>query len=416
LRTPDLISFWPVIQHIKGYKCPSCGCQLSEAKGLFFQGTHLLADIPCSCCDVEYYHTVPLAHDAIFPVAFTKDFTKVSYDLKAKDWQALPLIVSMKEEGGLVFEVKIEVKQAAHKMVLVNCLDVCYGHVFQKVLCADWLMKHHPDMGIILLIPEDFEWMVPLDGIAEVWCINVKIKDLNKRLDGFDQKIKQGLARFSEVFIANPPVWPDASQVDYANFLKHERFDVQQFCTRPIRISLVWREDRFWHSTRWEELLYLTSMKFGFSTAIKWWYVWRQMIQFKQLTKSIFKSFPKAKVAMVGLGKAGYVGLHIEDLRLQGTHTLGEETRWFPTLASSQMVVGVLGSSMLIPTSLSASVVSIVPKYMLTHAGEDIALPYQDRKLTFFARFVVGNPSVADVALQVKSILGEAKQFLHLLK
>ncbi len=59
--------------------CPDCGCKFGQSKALIFQGTHVLADCECECCENHYYHTVPSGHSAVFPISFSQKTSKTRF-------------------------------------------------------------------------------------------------------------------------------------------------------------------------------------------------------------------------------------------------------------------------------------------------------------------------------------------------
>lgn len=407
---------YPTLSDQKGYKCPDCGCELSQPHDLFFQGMHVLADISCTCCEIDYFQTFPVGHGALYPVSFTKDYRKVKYNPKVKAWRADPLLQSMWDaKQSFRPEVVVTIRKNVGKAILLNALDTCYGHVFQKILNIQWHMDHHTEYAIILLVPEGFEWMVP-EEVAEIWTVKCGLKELDKKIEGFDTWIKSQYSRFAELAISKAHIQPDASTIDWSTFLKHPRFDLKEFSKVPFNITCVWREDRFWHTYGWEETLYLASRKFNFFPYFKWFFVWRQMGNIRSLTKKVLKADKKAHFYLVGLGTDGKVPVGVEDKRLPGPYTKGEEALWIPLLSKSHVVVGVLGSHMLLPTALAAGFVDLVPPRMMDALGEDIAQPYTNRLSHFLGRFLVGHSTPSTVAKQVLSIVQGFSGYERLLK
>jgi hypothetical protein len=349
----------------------------------------------------------------LFPVSFSKDFEKSAYAPEVKWWRAVPLIQSMQFPAEFSPEIERVVFKKAGKIVFLNCLDTCYGHVFQKLLHAQAHLDDL-DFGLLVIIPEGFQWMVP-EGIAELWVVKAPLSDLHQRITGFDALVKGEFARFEEVKWSKAPIQPDASKINWPLFLKQSRFDLAQFQKLPCLVTFVWREDRFWHNTALEEILFLASKKFKVFDLVKWYFVWRQMGLFAKAAKQIKKRMGKAEFALVGLGHSGKAHLIFVDHRIPGKISHGKETEWFPVLAKSHVIIGILGSSMLIPTALAASFVDIVPHRMLALLGEDIAQPYSDRRLQFLGRFVHGTPSAKQVTRQVLGILQGFAQYSQLL-
>jgi hypothetical protein len=106
----------------------------------------------------------------------------------------------------------------------------------------------------------------------------------------------------------------------------------------------------------------------------------------------------------VGLGKTGRLSSGIIDMRAK-TVTDALETAWCQIYASSHVVVGVHGSNMLIPSSLAAGFVEILPRHKIDHLAEDVVPRHPKRQLFFLGRFLDAYASPRLVALHVCSLI-----------
>ena len=79
---------------------------------------------------------------------------KTSFSEKAAVWFAEPLIASY--FGGKSVDAVIERKVIfeTKKVVILNCLDDCYGHVLLKLLNTQRHLEKHPTLGLIVIIPK----------------------------------------------------------------------------------------------------------------------------------------------------------------------------------------------------------------------------------------------------------------------
>lgn len=389
------------------FRCPDCGCQLSQPHDLIFQGQHVLADIVCTCCDETYYQIYPVGHGAVFPVAFTKSGKRAHYPEAAKHWMALPLIRSMVADFSVELEIEIIRRAPADSIILLNCLDDCWGHVFQKILNAQRHLEGSPSQGLVILIPENFLWLVP-EGIAEVWVVKGKLSDLKKKVDNLNTFVKAQYTRFAQVFLSKANIQPDATKIEMERFAKIPKFDLSSFDKTPTVVTFLWREDRFWHRYAWEEFVFLASVKFGVSAFSKPYFLFRQWAKYLLLAKRIKKEFPKATFRVVGLGKRRGLSF-AEDLRVLQPNER-DEAEWCRIYASSHLVIGVHGSHMLLPTALAAGYIELLPRWKLDRFGEDIAQGYPDRRMQFLGRTLDGFASVKLVARNAVSML---KGYVH---
>jgi hypothetical protein len=315
---------------------------------------------------------------------------------------AKPLIASMLPTD--VFEPEIEVikyKEVSRALVL-NCLDDCWGHVFHKLLNSQNHLENDQEYGLILLIPSNFIWLVP-DGVAEVWAVNAKMNEFRKRINNLDGFIKKQFSQFKSVSLSEAHIQPDATKIDIAKFTKIERFNLDKFEESPFTVTFIWREDRFWHGNKWEELLFLASVKFGFLDRLKGYFCWRQMTKYNSVASHVKKKLPETQFNLVGVCKTGKAIVTISDLR-KNDFSEQTETEWCKVYAKSHLVVGVHGSNMLLPTALAGGFIEIMPSWKIERWGEDIVQPYPGRKAILLGRFLDGFCSSKLVARHVISI------------
>jgi hypothetical protein len=387
---------------------------LSTASSLLFQGQHILAEMQCTCCDIAYYHTVAIGHAAFFPVSFSYDGKITKFLPESEVWMAKPLIQSMLSDAAFV-EAEIEVlpHRKTSKALFLNCLDDCWGHVFHKLLNAQKHLENDSDWGLIVLIPSNFKWLI-LDGVAEVWALNLPMKDLKNRIVNLDAFVKSQLPRFHEAGLSNAHVQPNASSINIEKFTKIAPFDLKNFYVLPPKITFIWREDRFWHKSYVEEICYLASVKYGFSKLLVPFFAWLQMLRFGKLAKRISEKIPNSQFCLVGLGTNSNPPRLLNDLR-KNTFSEATEKEWVKCYAETHVIVGVHGSHMLLPTAMAAAFVELVPYWKLDRWGEDIAQPYQGRNSMFLGRILPGFSSSKLVAAHVVGVLRNYALFSKML-
>lgn len=403
-----MLSVYPELSSIH-CKCPDCGCELSQPHSLLFQGQHVLADIECTCCEIDYYQTVPVGHAAHFPVSFTKDGRKTRFVDLSKQWMALPLIRSMCGGQEVEVQISLHVYDQKSEVVVLNCLDSCWGHVFQKLLNATYHLQTHPEIGVIILLPESLKWLVP-KGVAEVWSVNVPLESLNRKIANLNTFVRAQFSRFDKVYLSEAPIQPQVKRAEIAQYVKTAPFSLDQFNTGPFWVTFVWREDRFWLSHPIEETLYFFSIKTGLLKYWKWYFAYRQMQKFKSVANVLRKQYPTLNTKVVGLGRLIKAPSILTDKRTS-FFTEEQELEQCGIYAQSHLVIGVHGSNMLLPTALAASFIELVPRWKLDRMGEDILQSYTDRTSHYLGRFVDGYASPKLVAAHAVSLLGNFKHF-----
>lgn len=385
-------------------QCKVCQSGAVNIQFFFFQGIHTLADSICQNCGFKFYWTLPIGHDLLFPIHLSKDNKKAFFHPRAKDWLAAPLIRSMKAGEGSKVEISIKTNRQLRDIVIVNCLDNCFGHVLTKIWNAYTLIDSHPQLGIIVLIPENLQWLLPPD-IAETWAVHLPLKALDNKLTGLDEFVHKQLERFERIHLSQTYTHLDHTRyIDMEKVLKRSRFDLATFERQPPCITFVLREDRFWYNRKSFDLLMRLSVKVGLKEKTKALFVSRQNQLVKKTAEAIKKALPEATFYATGLGKTDILWEEIEDLRVEKIQSK-TETLWNATYAESHLVIGVHGSSMLIPTALAAGFINILPRHKLEHLGEDTLLPYSNRFLHFLGRYLDEYATSQLVALHAISMI-----------
>lgn len=190
-------------------ECVTCGSKAASTHRLLFQGIHLLLECSCNECKTSFFQTVPIAHDVMFPISFSKDGLNLKFDKRAAVWLAEPLINSIVKKQtveGLL--IKSTSREATDEAILLNCLDDCFGHAYAKLLNAQFLIEAYPKSTLIILIAKNMQWMVPRQ-VSEVWTVEAKMSELAKHILNLNDFIHKEFNRFTKVYISTAKVWHD---------------------------------------------------------------------------------------------------------------------------------------------------------------------------------------------------------------
>jgi hypothetical protein len=115
---------------------------------------------------------------------------------------------------------------------------------------------------------------------------------------------------------------------------------------------------------------------------------------------------PNARFTVVGLAKPGGMPAGVADLRTLNMN-LDTELAWCRAYAQSQVVVGVHGSNMILPTAHAIGCVEILPYDRYGNIVQDISVRWNDRMQLFMYRFVDEFASPADVSRHVVSMFND---------
>ncbi len=394
--------------------CPSCGSTRATVQGVLFQGIHVLQSFHCEDCSVDSCSTLPAGHDALWPIAFSKDGTHVRYDAIADLWLARPLLKGMVGtfRSDYVIEKKIY-RQNSENAVLLNCLDYCFGHAFAKLWNIQAILESYPEFSVIVLIPENFEWLIP-EGVSEVWLVRGKMREMNKYMVNLDSQIKSEISRFSKFYLSTAKVFHDTSKINFEIFLRKKSFDISAFTKMKPCVTFVLREDRYWHGNAVEEFVNRALIKFEIQKYFTGYFIWRQNSLVRKTIKHMKKQRSDVKFVITGFGKKTFSDGSVEDRRV-GVINDTIEHEWCECYSQSHISIGVHGSNMLIPTMLSAGFIEILPSHKIQHIGEDTICRHQGRDAVFLARHVeafVSPRLLAQHAIHMLSF-GEIKKWIQ---
>ena len=385
--------------------CPSCKQGNVPSVDYLFQGTHVLGVFTCAACGFEFLHTLPIGHALEFPITISSADKKAMNQTPANQWLALPLQESFLSQNKLKVEVRIEQQKIIMgDPIIINCLDSCFGHLYAKVWNAQSLVNRHPEKDVIVLIPANYALMVPKEA-SEIWLVDIPITAVRFFLEGLDRWIKNQLERFEKVYLSQAYMHLDHHAfVNVEKLLGQKRFDLNQFHELPLQITFILREDRFWHGSRVMDYLFRLSVKLGRQQLLKSFFLRRQRYLVCKTSRYIGKSIPEVRFNATGLGKSQPLGGQINDLRVAQIN-LETERSWNKVYSQSQIVIGIHGSHMLLPTSLAAGFINLLPRYKIDHLVEDTVLPYSNRMLQFMGRFLDEFSSSSLIAMHAVSMV-----------
>lgn len=366
--------------------CPRCGGESRDTGELFFQGTHVLSEHSCGDCGLDFFATLPIGHAALFPVVCARGGSYARYNRQEGSWMALPLIRSFQEDAGVGAAIGLVQPNSGGDLILVNCLDSCFGHVFTKLWNVYLLKKQFPYKSLAVLLPARCRWLIT-DAEVEIWSVDLPLEEMGKGIRGLDAWVKQQFIRFGSVALSEVPVHPPLEGLDFEEILQARPFALEDFERQPLQLTFIWRSDRFWLNSRLLDFLHKASIKFGFQDRVRGLFCYRQARLLGRLLRKLSKSLPEAHLVVTGLGKEGRLPSGCKDQRVAEIDERVER-EWNEIYRHSQLVLGVHGSHMLIPTALSAGFVEILPRHKLPHLTEDISRQHGGHLGPFLGRFV----------------------------
>jgi len=387
-----LIKIQPFIDYIPS--CPYCGVDL-KSKKILWQGIHVVVISRCLSCQVEIVSDLPIGQALFTPYQVNKATNKIFGAKSALAWFGKPLLESLqKPEKDLPVVMKIEKRRVVKNAVILNCIDYLYGHSLLKLLNSDSYKDLDEHTGLIVIVPRFLSWMVP-KYVAEIWVVDILLSKSNNYYTKLHSQIEQQLTRFSTVHISLAHSHP--SNFEISNFTGVK---VRKMKGPPFHVTFIWREDRIWER-RWLGMI-LKILKLNL--------LW-QNYKVTKMFKSLRKTLPSITFSVLGLGRRTVFPDWINDKRVDVFDDKSERSTCL-LYSKSDLVIGVHGSNMLLPSAHAWAVIDLMPNDRWLNMAQDLlyqAKGVDHRMLSWRYRFLPLATSIKDVCLVASSLLTHAE-------
>jgi hypothetical protein len=359
----------------------------------------VLADLACADCGAEYYGDLPSGHGLYYPTLLDRVTGRAIADHPAP-WFASWLEDSYGERVEEAPPLEVETARTPRRAILLNCLDVLYGHALLKLLNAQHYLDHRPDRELIVLVPRFLRWLVP-DGVAAIWTVDLPLRRGTEWNDGLARAIAQLVAETESCELAAGLAHPHPDDFDITRFSRTERFPLDRWAELTPAVTYAWRSDRVWASGSGHRLVGAgAGAGFRRRAALR-----RHVARVVSLAEAIRAVVPGLRFAVAGVAEPGALPEWIDDVRVTRPDE-GQERKWCRLYAGSHVVVGVHGSNMLLPSAHAGGVVELMPDDRWGNLGQDILLRPGDLRETLYRTRVVPVGTPPDgVAAAVTALL-----------
>lgn len=357
---------------------------------------------------MQFYHTLPVGHTVDSALVAGRADVKIDSRRVGHDWlsESISKTFPVSEEAVIIRKT---IYRECENVVILNALDFLYGHSLLKLYNAQHHLDHDRHLGLVLIIPEIFEWMIP-SGCSEVWVVDLPLHKLATGYRAIAEFVSAELKRFKKVFLSHAYSHPDFESVDIRQFTGVTPFSLDLFNKLLPQFTFVLRQDRWWFANRIAYWFYRISRKLRLSGCARWVLSSQQNGLVKRAIQTIRSKIPGAKVYIVGLGKIGNFSGYAHDMRVTKVDGAMEKN-WCTIYSHSHVVIGVHGSNMLLPTAFAAGCVEVLPEDRYGNMVQDISVRYSDRKQLFFYRFVDQYSSPRSVAEKAIAIVRDFRSY-----
>jgi hypothetical protein len=387
--------------------CPFCHVRL-HASGWLIPGMRALARAGCEDCGRAFLCDLPTGQ-ALYSPVLMEAATGAVHDRAGVPWFAQWLRDSYRDRSSQPVDLTVETMQTVSRpVVLLNCIDALYGHALLKLLNAQQYIGDGIH-DLVVIVQPFLRWLVP-DGVAECWTVDIPLRRGTTWSDPLADRIAIEARRFEAVQLAPAFSHVHPSMFSIARFSRVQPFDRTEWRQRPARgatfhASFVWRDDRCWRgrsssptraSAPVARLRRWLGRRSGAATRVA--QAGAIVALFDGLREQCGAAGASLDAAVVGVGEPGGLPDTIRDLRSSAV-TLATEHRWCRRYAESHLVVGVHGSSMLLPSAHAGSVIELLPSDRHGNFLQDIIFNGTDTRDLFFRyRFAPLESAPAEIA------------------
>lgn len=368
--------------------CPYCRSVVPIA-GIIWQGIHICVAYNCKHCRTTFYSPLPIGHTSVFFMMIEPSKNKIFADRNdAYYWLAKPLLRSLqKPSHKSVRFTKIYSKGISKnkKVIIANCIDYLYGHCLLKLFSLERFKteKNKKHLYLVVFVPSCITWLVPA-YVDEVWAVGMDIKKAQQYYIKLEEKIRAVISAFKNVYIN--PAQPHPSGVHIQDFSKVAPGQT----TRHPSVAFYWRADRAWvHKKN------------------AWFPLFLQYVRILQLFYILKQNIPNVQFSIEGVGKQYRFPSWIRDNRISEFNQV-KEKKMCLRYSRLTLIIGVLGSHMILPAAHAASVIELVPRRMWSNLGQNIINPshqsfYDVRLRLFLHRFLPIDIRISTLAQLIKS-------------
>lgn len=338
-----------------------------------------MSSLRCDSCSGRFFLDLPAGHGLLYPYLLDAASGEVAPAAgREGSWFAEQLQRAYDERSGQDISISVEERRPVRRPVLVNCMDSYYGHALLKLLNVE----HHLERGddVIAMVPNWLRWMVPAD-VAAVWTLDVALPHAWRWFESVDNQLHELVGSYEAVTLCAALPHPHPRDVDVSLFTGVAPAALLADRADPV-VTIVLRRDRRWGPSDRGQL--------------------RRVARLGRLLRA---RLPTVDLAVVGVGEAGAGPSGIADLR-ESSPDVEAERAWCRRYAASDVVIGVHGSNMLLPSAHARVTVELLPDDRLGNLGQDLLVPESDPRLALVrARFLPIDATPAQVALVVVSAI-----------
>jgi hypothetical protein len=352
---------------------------------LIWQGLHIGEKLMCQNCKKTRINSLPANQAGVEQYSFFPEagqITDMKGNLVPENWFTAKLR-SIANPITDDVEIEIEIIKKFDSVLILNTLDYIYGHSLLFLLNLQRIIQFENELGIIVIVQPMLKWLIPRHGIAEIWTVKLGFKEFNYFHINLSRKINSELDRFRTVWLSKGYIIPTNINIDIEKFTGIKPYDFDAQPEKP-RITFICREDP---DRLWIRNIYLLK---GFKKLrLGKILLPLQYLRLVYLFWMIRRKLPnKYLFTVAGLGKSVKLPQFIDDQRVSLFNDESEK-QLCRIYSESELVIGVHGSAMILPSAHAGMTVSMMPSRRWGNFAEDILFREDDIRLASFQRRII---------------------------
>ncbi len=345
-------------------KCPSCSGDIQPEDWLI-TGMHSMIKLHCANCSHNFFSEIPVNAGNFYPGIIDARNGERADDMPFENWYLNGLVEAYKNKKEEVVAIEIIANRnlGVRPVLLLNTIDATYGHALYELFNASHYLKKK-EFDLVILVQKQLSWLVP-EGAAQVWVVDISFSKAVNWFDRLASQIKNLLNDVKDVYICKSFVQADSHDFNIEDYTRIKPFPLSEWDEHLVSptLTFIWRTDRFWKRVlpRSIENRYTRKLFPGQLQTL------RNRLQFKWIldfSEKLREQIPTIDFAIAGMDdrKKALPGW-IKDYRYP-VHEDSTAREQIKRYASSHLVAGCNGSSLLLPGCMSGGVVNIVPGNM----------------------------------------------------
>ena len=321
---------------------------------------------------------LPANHGLYTPLVFDPHTGALLGDTSLEWWAgSLPTLCRGPRREDAPLEVEV-FRPGAERIIFLNTLDFVFGHSLLLLLNAGVYLDRYPDHGLIVIVTPELRRYVPAVGMAEVWTLDVPPGETRHWHANLDARFAARTGAAEAAFVARALSLPAPERYD----LRRHGLTPTTPAVGPVAaaptVLFTYRGSRLWGGSWSSERRRLT-----------------------RLGKWLRRVWPAVRLEIVGHAPLpAPVPGWTDATRRAGAAGDDYDADLLRRLGASDLVVGVHGSNLLLPSAVAPRVIELVPldKYasLLQATLFDARRPLREH--LWRRRYLHGNGTMNDLA------------------